>query len=154
MSVDSERMLKLEIEVKEQKIYIDKLVGLLKSDSIKAIESLVKSVSQIKVYNKAKLVESEKFASELKKEFKAESSATLKTVDKSLLEFNSAVKSLKIDKDKQIPKIDMKSEIEAVVTKEYINKLVTKDKPQTIDFGKEIKSVVNKQYINAIYRNK
>ena len=38
--------------------------------------------------------------------------------------------------------------------KVYINSMVTKDKPQPLDIKSEIESVVNKQYINAIYRNK
>jgi hypothetical protein len=52
MSVDSQRMLKLETEVKELKTYIDKLVGAVKSESNNAVESLKKSVAQIDVFNK------------------------------------------------------------------------------------------------------
>jgi ElaB/YqjD/DUF883 family membrane-anchored ribosome-binding protein len=52
MSVDSQRMLKLETEVKELKTYIDKLVGSAKSESNNSIESLKKSVAQIDVFNK------------------------------------------------------------------------------------------------------
>jgi hypothetical protein len=52
MSVDSQRMLKLETEVKELKTHIDKLVGAVKSESNNAVESLKKSVAQIDVFNK------------------------------------------------------------------------------------------------------
>jgi hypothetical protein len=55
MSVDSQRMLKLENEVKELKTYINKLVGTVKSDSNNAIETLKKSVAQIDVHNKYSL---------------------------------------------------------------------------------------------------
>jgi hypothetical protein len=52
MSVDSERMLKLENEVKELKTYVNKLVGAVKTESNNSIELLKKSVEQINIYNK------------------------------------------------------------------------------------------------------
>jgi hypothetical protein len=93
MSVDSERMLKLENKVAELKSYINKLVGAVKSDSNNSIEALQKSVNEIKVYNKAKVAESK-----------------------------IQTKELKVDTNKkEIKTIDIKSEIKSVVTKEYIN---------------------------------
>ena len=184
MSVDSVRMLKLENKVKELEAYINKIVGVVRLDSNTKIQALQKSVNEIKVYNKAKSLESEAQAKELKKEFKSDSCKTLNKLNSALNDFNLTVKNLKSETDKQIDynkksnddaiqnfteklsklidsqevkeaaKIDMNSEVRAIVTKDYINSMVTKDKPQPLDIKSEIESVVNKQYINAIYRNK
>lgn len=71
MSVDSERMLKLEGEVKELKSYIDRLVGGFKSETGSAIDSLKKSVGHINVHNKSVASKSDSESKELKKETKA-----------------------------------------------------------------------------------
>jgi hypothetical protein len=193
MSVDSKRMLKLENKVKELEGYINKIVGVVRLDSNTKIQALQKSVNEIKVYNKAKAVESDLQAKELKKEFKSGLSTALKAVDKSIHDFNLLVQNSKSETDKQIvynnksngdaiqnfteklsqlidsqekrlliklappvievkeaAKIDMNAEVKAIVTKDYINSLVTKQHPQPIDFNKEIKSVVTAKYINNL----
>jgi hypothetical protein len=193
MSVDSERMLKLENKVKELEAYINKIVGVARLDSNTKIQALQKSVNEIKVYNKAKSVESEVLAKELKKEFNSGLSTTLKAVDKSIHDFYLTIKNSKSETDKQIDynnksnddaiqsfteklnklidsqekrlldkltppvikvkepaKIDMNAEVKAIVTKDYINSLVTKDRPQAIEFNKEIKAIVTAKYINDL----
>ena len=150
MSVDSERMLKLENKVKELETYINKIMGFARLDLNTKIQALQKSVNEIKVYNKAKAVESEAQTKQLKKELQSDTDRKI-TYNNKMSAENISATTIAL---KESPAIDIKSEIKSVVTKEYINKLVTKEKPQVIDLKGEIESVVNKQYINAIYRNK
>ena len=117
MSVDSERMLKLENKVKELETYINKIVGAVKSDANTSIESLQKSVSEIKVYNTAKAAESEAQAKALKKELQCDTDRKITCNNKKPLETISAPTMAL----KELPAIDIKSEIKSVVTKEYIN---------------------------------
>ncbi len=126
------------------------------------------SVNEIKVYNKVKAAESETQTKKVKKELQSDTAQKVaynkKSNDDAIQNFTEKLSKL-IDsqekrlsvklapivvKVKQPPKIDIKGEVAAIVTKEYINKLVTKDKPQAIDFNKEIKSVVTGKYINSL----
>jgi hypothetical protein len=117
MSVDSERMLKLESKVKELETYINKLVGAVKSDSITAIEALQKSVNEINIYNKVKAAESESQHKELKKELQSDTDRKITYNNKNFAE-NITAPTIKV---KELPTIDVKSQIKSVVTKEYIN---------------------------------
>jgi hypothetical protein len=117
MSVDSERMLKLENKVKELETYINKIVGVVRLDSNTKIQALQKSVNEIKVYNKAKVLQSEAQTKELKKELQSDTDRKITYNNKNIAE---NIKTPKI-KVKESPAIDIKSEIKSVVTKEYIN---------------------------------
>ena len=119
MSIDSGRMLKLEAEVKELKTYINKLVGAVKKELNIDILELKKSVNEIKVYNKVTLLEAEKQSKELKKELKSDTDKKITFNNKSIL---SKVELPKIQ-PKESKQINFKSEIKAVVTKEYINNI-------------------------------
>ena len=123
MSIDSDRMLKLEAEVKELKTYINKIVGAVKKEAGIEILQLKKSVNEIKVYNKVALLESENYSKELKKELES-------NIDKKITFNNKSILN-KVE----LPKMQLKE-----------------SKP--IDFKSEIKAVVTKEYINNIYRNK
>ena len=119
MSIDSDRMLKLEAEVKELKTYINKLVGAVKKESNIEILELKKSVNEIKVYNKVALIEAEKQSKELKKELKSDTEKKITFNNKSIL---SKIELPKIQPKESKP-VDFKSEIKALVTKEYINNI-------------------------------
>ena len=119
MSVDSKRMLKLETEVKELKDYINKIVGAVKSESNFQSLSLQKSVDEIKVYNKAKAVESEAQAKALKKELQSDTDRKITYNNKNIAE-NIKTPTIEL---KEPPAVDIKSEIKSVVTKEYINQI-------------------------------
>ena len=123
MSIDSDRMLKLEAEVKELKTYINKLTGAVKKEAGIEILQLKKSVNEIKVYNKVALLEAENYSKELKKELES-------NIDKKITFNNKSILN-KVE----LPKIQLKE-----------------SKP--VDFKSEIKAVVTKEYINNIYRNK
>ena len=71
MSVDSERMLKLENKVKELETYINKLVGAVKKELNYSIKSLEKSVDQIKIYNKCNTVKKEPYSIDIKTQVKS-----------------------------------------------------------------------------------
>ena len=117
MSVDSVRMLKLENKVKELEAYINKIVGVVRLDSNTKIQALQKSVNEIKVYNKAKVLESEAQTKELKKELQSDTDRKITYNNKKSLE-NIKTPTIEL---KESPAIDIKSEIKSVVTKEYIN---------------------------------
>jgi hypothetical protein len=117
MSVDSVRMLKLENKVKELEAYINEIVGVVRLDSNTKIQALQKSVNEIKVYNKAKVLESEAQTKELKKELQSDTDRKITYNNKKSLE-NIKMPTIEL---KESPAIDIKSEIKSVVTKEYIN---------------------------------
>jgi hypothetical protein len=119
MSVDSVRMLKLENKVKELEAYINKIVGVVRLDSNTKIQSLQKSVNEIKVYNKAKAVESEAQSKALKKELKSDTDRKITYNNKKSAE-NISAPTIEL---KESPAIDIKNEIKSVVTKEYINNI-------------------------------
>ena len=119
MSIDSDRMLKLEAEIKELKTYINKIVGAVKKEASIDILELKKSVNEIKVYNKVTLLEAEKHSKELKKELKNDTDKKITFNNKSIL---NKVELPKMQLKESKP-IDFKSEIKAVVTKEYINNI-------------------------------
>tara|TARA_R110000772_G_scaffold150049_1_gene260755 strand:- start:103 stop:474 length:372 start_codon:yes stop_codon:yes gene_type:complete len=119
MSIDSDRMLKLEAEVKELKTYINKIVGAVKKEAGIEILQLKKSVNEIKVYNKVALLESENYSKELKKELESNIDKKITFNNKSILN-KVELPKMQLKESKQI---DFKSEIKAVVTKEYINNI-------------------------------
>ena len=119
MSINSDRMLKLEAEIKELKTYINKIVGAVKKEAGIEILQLKKSVNEIKVYNKVALLESENYSKELKKELESNIDKKITFNNKSIL---NKVELPKIQ-PKESKQIDFKSEIKAVVTKEYINNI-------------------------------
>ena len=119
MSIDSDRMLKLEAEVKELKTYINKIVGAVKKEAGIEILQLKKSVNEIKVYNKVALLESENYSKELKKELESNIDKKITFNNKSIL---NKVELPKMQLKESKP-IDFKNEIKAVVTKEYINNI-------------------------------
>jgi hypothetical protein len=119
MSIDSDRMLKLEAEVKELKTYINKLVGAVKKELRIEVLQLKKSVGEIKVYSKFILLEAEKQSKALKNELKSDTDKKITFNNKSIL---NKVELPKMQLKESKP-IDFKSEIKAVVTKEYINNI-------------------------------
>jgi hypothetical protein len=126
-------LIELKAEVKELKSYIESLAGSTKRELSASIESLNKDVGQVKVYNKAKLIEIEGNAKQLKKELKSDSVSILKKIDSYELEIAIALQGVKGDTAKQI-----------VYNNKYNAELIES----------KVKSIVNKNYINDIYRNK